>query len=169
MNLSALLLTPPPMIMRFGHISLLDPVEVLVEVGGPRLPRQPAPDAGDRRRAVLRGPTADLHLAELGVRDEDAVDEHARPDAGPEGQEDDDAGLVPPIPKRISAMPAASASLMIVTGRLIRRRHPLDDREVDPGGVDVGGGLEDAIDGHAGQPDADRRRVAETARPSPAA
>ena len=81
---------------------LLDPVEVLVEVGRPGLPRQPAPDPRGGRRPPLGGPPADLHLAELGVRDEDAVDEHARPDARPEGQEDDDPRLVRARPRSAS-------------------------------------------------------------------
>ena len=64
----------------------IDRDEVLVEIGRPGLPRQAAADAGVGRRSTLRIPPADLHVAELGVRDEDAVDEEGRPDAGPEGQ-----------------------------------------------------------------------------------
>ena len=112
---------------------VLDALEVLVEVLRPGLPRQPAAGPGGGRRAALGRPAADLHLAELGVRDERPVDEHARPDAGPERQEDHRAGLPAPTPKRISAMPAASASLTISTRRLQRLREPLGDREVDPG------------------------------------
>src|SRR3954451_2479381 len=72
---------------------LLDPVEMLVEVDRPGLPGQSALHSGTRGRPLLRGPTPDLHLAELGVRDEDPVVEDTRPDTRAEGQEDDDALL----------------------------------------------------------------------------
>ena len=68
-------------------------------------------------------------------------------------------GLPLPTPKRISAIPAASASLMIEDRPLEDLRQPLDDREVDPGLVDVAGELEHAVEGDAGQPDADRRSI----------
>ena len=76
-----------------GPHQLLDALEVLVEVHRPRLPRQPAPGARGGGGPPLGGPPADLHLPELGVRDEDAVVEHARADAGPQRQEDDLPGL----------------------------------------------------------------------------
>ena len=90
-NLSAFLLTPPPRMNRLGPHELLDPLEVLVEVHRPGLPRQASLDPGGGGGPPLRRAAADLHLAELGVRDEHAVDERAGADAGPEGQEDDDA------------------------------------------------------------------------------
>ncbi len=164
MNRSAFLLTPPPRIIRFGHMSSSIRCEVLVEVLAPGLPRQAATDAGRRRRSALGGSTADLHLAELGVRDEDPVDEHARTDAGPEGQEDDHARLLPPDPKphlgdprRVGVVDDADRS----TGRLAQ---PLDDREVDPARIDVGGRLERVVQGHPGQPDPDRRGGSQAAR-----
>ena len=55
----------------------VDRVEVLVEVLRPGLPGQAAPDAGDRGGPPLGVAAADLHVAELGVGDEPAVDEHA--------------------------------------------------------------------------------------------
>ena len=68
--------------------------------GGARRGRPPRPSttgraaSGRRRRIAARRPAADLHLAELGVRDQDAVVEDAGPDAGPERQEDDRPGPV---------------------------------------------------------------------------
>ena len=50
---------------------------------------------GSARRSPSDVPPGgpDLHLPELGVRHEHAVDEDAGADAGAEGQEDDDAAL----------------------------------------------------------------------------
>ena len=118
-NLSAFLLTPPPRIMRFGHIELVDPVEVLVEIGRPGLPGQAALDPRGRGGAPLGGHAADLHLAELGVRDEPPSMNTPDPTPVPRVRKMTTPGLPRPIPKRISAIPAASASLMIVTGRPI--------------------------------------------------
>ena len=142
----------------------VDRVQVLVEVRRPGLPGQPASGPRGRGRSPFRGSPADLHLPELGVRDEHAVDEHARADAGPEGQEDDDARLVLAHPEAHLGDPRRVG---VVDDRDRRVRATLPSRSTTgkstQPGVDVGRGLDLALDRDAGQPDADRhasRRVA---------
>ena len=118
---------------------LVDPVEVLVEVGRPGLPRQPAPDPGDGRRArsAARPRISIWPNSVFGTRTPSLNTPDPTP--VPRVRKMTTPGWSLPTPKRISAIPAASASLMIDDRALEQAAHPLDDREVDPGRVDVGG------------------------------
>ena len=80
----------------------VDRDQVLVEIGRPRLPRQAAADPGVGRRAPLGVAAADLHVAELGVRDERPVDEQRRAEPGPEGEHEDRAHLADARPRSAS-------------------------------------------------------------------
>src|SRR5258708_21222655 len=68
-------------------------MEMLVEVACPGFPREPATRPRDRRRPALGVAAADLHVAELRVRDENAVVEHSRSEARAQGQDEHDATL----------------------------------------------------------------------------
>ena len=137
---------------------------MLVEIGRPGLPRQTAPDARGGRGTTLGGPAPDLHLPELRVRDQGAVDEDARADPGPKGQEDDDAGLVLTDPEPHLGDPCGIGVVDDEYRALERAGQPIHDGEVDPRLVDVAGELEHAADGDPGQADPDRRRLSQPAR-----
>mgnify|MGYP003694494369 CR=1 FL=1 len=122
MNRSGCLLTPPPSDQRFGENSLSIAWRCSSRSARPGLPRQAAPRPGGRRRASLRVPAADLHMAQLGVRDEDAVVEQARPDAGAERQHEDDAAFSPSPPRTASRRgPPHRRRSRTSVGRLTRR------------------------------------------------
>ncbi len=134
-------------------------MEVLVEVLGPGLPRQPATGAGGGRGAAFGRPAADLHLPELRVRDERPVDEHARSHAGPQRQEDHGPGPARPHAEAHLRDAGRVGVIDDLDPPLDRLRQLVGDRIVDPAGVDVRGGLERSLDGDTRQPDADRRLV----------
>ena len=104
----------------------LDVGEDLVEVLGPLLPAELLLLADLLGRPELRRLAPDVEVAELGVRDEHAVDEQRAADAGAERDHHDGAADCPcPAPCSISAMPAASASLITTNGpvrRLLEER-----------------------------------------------
>ena len=136
---------------------VLDALQVLVEVHRPGLPGQASAHPGGRRGSPLRRPAADLHLAEFGVRDERAVDEHAGPDTRSECQEDHDTALAGADAeahlgdaRRVGVVDDADRPLE-------RLRELVRDRVVDPGRVDVGRGHE---------PPTHRRRPAGRRRPA---
>ena len=158
MYLSALLLTPPPRIMRFGHISCWIRSRCSSRSAAHAFHDSPRSTRAAAAERSLGGTTADLHLTELGVGDEHAVVEHARSDAGPERQEDDHALPVLADAEAHLGDPRGIGVVDDDDRALEHLGQPFDDREVDPGLVDVAGELEHAVDGHAGQPDADRRR-----------
>jgi hypothetical protein len=95
--------------------------EVSLDAVGPVLPGQLLVLLGLAGGPLLRVVAVQLQVAQLGVGDEDAVDEEGTADACAEGEQDDRARRSRPAPKLISATPAASASLTTVTGRPPRR------------------------------------------------
>ena len=122
-----------------GPHQILDAFEVLVEVGGPGLPREAAPDTCGSRGSALGWSTADLHLPELGVRYEDAVDEDAGADTRAQREEDDDTALARADPEPHLRDPGGVGVVDDADLAFERLGELLSDRVVDPGGVDVGG------------------------------
>src|SRR5436309_135881 len=133
---------------------LVDRVEVLVEVGRPGLPRQAPPDPGGGRRSPLGVAAADLHMPELGVRDEHPVVEQARTDTGPEGEGDHDAALADARPETHLGEARGIGVVEDDDGPGERGAEPRPEVEVDPGGIDVRRGLR-----HAGEHDARHRHA----------
>ena len=142
MNLSAFLLTPPPRIMRLGHISLSIRSRCSSRSAAqafhdrPRLTRAAAAD----RRSASRPRISMWPNSVLGTSL--PVDEHPRTDPRPEGEEDDDPRL---IASHAEAHLGEACGVGVVDDRDRpgeRPGQPVDLGEVDPGRVDVGGGLE---------------------------
>ena len=120
-NLSALLLTPPPRMMRFGHISwwILSRCSSRSAAqafhDNPRLIRAAAADrrsAARPRISIWPSSVFGTSTPSLKVPDPTPV---------PRVRKMTTPGWSLPTPKRISAIPAASASLMMKTGRLRTR------------------------------------------------
>ena len=158
MNLSALLLTPPPRIMRLGHISCWIRSRCSSRSAAhafhdsPRLTRAAAAD----RRSAARPRISIWPNSVFGTSTPSTNTPDPTP--VPRVRKMTTPGLSFPTPKRISAIPAASASLMMKTGRL----SSLPIRSTTGKSIQAGsmlrGGLQRAVDGHAGQADADRGR-----------
>ena len=143
MNWSAFLLTPPPRIMRFGHISCSIACRCssrsMAQAFHDRPRRVRAAGGGSAFRGSRRGsPSARTRCSGRASPSMNTPE----PTPVPSVRKMTTPGWSLPIPNRISAIPAASASLTIETGRLEDLAESFDDGEVDPRRVDVGGGLD---------------------------
>ena len=165
MNLSPDLLTPPPRMIRFGHMSL----SILSRCSSrscaqafQERPRRIRAAAAERRSAA-RPRISICPNSVLGTSTPSYED--AGPDARAEGQEDDRARLLATDAEAHLGDPGGVGVVDDDDRAPGRLAQPLDDREADPRLVDVAGGLERVPShGHAGQPDADRRGRPEPAR-----
>ena len=116
MNLSSLAALPPPRMKRSGRTET-QASQVFVETFAPAAPGKILALA-HRIGAIVFGHHAFQHqVTQFGIGQQLAIDEDGGTDAGADGDENDDPWRSCPVPKRISARPAASASFRTWQGR----------------------------------------------------
>ena len=132
-----------------GPVAPLVPVEVLV---APRLGREVA---------LGRNVALELELSQLEVGHEDSIDEQPGADTGPKGDGQDHSrhSLGGPIPGlgQCGCIGIVHHDDLPVD----RRTDQLPDLSADTGGIDVVGGLHDAVPDHGGKPHADKPVIVE--------
>ena len=156
MNLSGFLLTPPPRMNRLGlnrrsmatRCSSRSDAQAFHD--RPRRIRALAAE----RRSASRPRISMWPSSVFGTRTPSTNSADPRP--VPRVSTNTVPVLPRPAPKRISATPAASASLTIVTSRDSRASELDGGRIVDPAGVDVGGRSRRSVDDDRRDPDPDR-------------
>src|SRR5256714_1253126 len=130
---------------------------VPVGAGGRGVPGLWIPHRGHGRGPLLGIPATNLHVPQLRVRHELAIDEKRRTHPRPQGEDEDDTELPSPGPE---------PHLRHARGICVIEDHhrPLKNRsqrglgiEVHPTGVDGRGGLRDTVNDDARDPDTHRR------------